>query len=103
MKLRISIIALGMSLLLNSGCSTAKTAYNGTEKSYFTNPAKRTAMNNPQGLEAVAEGPVTPDTHAANPGGTGSGAMTGMSIDSQFPAAAAKPADETWGGSLSVR
>ena len=91
MKLRISIIALGLSLLVNAGCSTAKTAYNGYEDSHFANPAKRTAMNNPSGLTPVAEGPVTPDTHTAYPGGTGSGAMTGMS------------SPETWGGSLSVR
>ena len=91
MKLRISIIALGISLLLNAGCSTVKTAYNGNEGSHFTNPAKRTAMNNSQALSPVAEGPVTPDTHSANPGGIGSGSMTGMS------------APETWGGSLSSR
>ena len=91
MKLRISIIALGVSLLVNAGCSTAKTAYNGTERSRFTNPTKRTAMNNSMGLAPVAEGPVTPDTHSASPGGTGSGAMTGES------------APETWGGALSVR
>ena len=47
-------------------------------------------MNNPQCLEPVAEQPLT-ETHAANPGGTGSGAMTGMSDP------------ETWGGPLSVR
>ena len=91
MKLRISIITLGVSLLVNSGCTTVKSAYNGNEGSHFTNPAKVTAMNNPQGLAPVAEGPVTPDTHAANPGGTGSGAMTGMSDT------------DTWGGALSVR
>jgi len=48
-------------------------------------------MNDPQALPPVAEGPVMPETHTAYPGGTGSGAMTGMS------------APETWGGSLSVR
>jgi len=91
MKLRISIILLGVSLLVNAGCSTVKSAYNGNEGSHFTNPAKRTAMNNQQGLEPVAEAPVTPETHTANPGGTGAGAMTGMS------------APDSWGGSLSVR
>ena len=91
MKLRISIILLGASLLLNSGCTTMTTAYNGTERSRFTNPVKRTAMNNPQALAPVAEGSVTPETHAAYPGGTGSGSMTGMSNT------------ETWGGALSVR
>jgi PBP1b-binding outer membrane lipoprotein LpoB len=91
MKLRISILALAASVLLNSGCATMKTAYNGTEKSYFTNPEKKTAMNNPGQLPPVAEGPVMEETHAANPGGTGSGAMTGIS------------SPETWGGSLSVR
>ena len=91
MKLRISIIALGVSLLVSTGCSSVKTAYNGYEGSHFTNPTKRTAMNNQQPLPPVAEAPVTADTHTANPGGTGSGAMTGMS------------APETWGGALSVR
>ena len=91
MKLRISIIVLGVSLLVNSGCSSVKSAYNGDEGSHFTNPAKVTAMNNPQGLAPVAEGPVTPETHTASPGGTGSGSMTGMS------------SPETWGGALSVR
>ena len=52
MKLRISIIALGVSLLVNSGCSTVKTAYIGNEQSHFTNPAKIAAMNaQEQGLE----------------------------------------------------
>ena len=91
MKMRISITLLGISLLVNAGCSTAKMAYDGTERSHFTNPAKRTAMSNSQALPPVAEGPVTPDTHSANPGGIGSGSMTGMS------------APETWGGSLSSR
>jgi hypothetical protein len=91
MKLRLSIILLGASLLLNVGCSTAKTAYNGVERSHFTNPAKVAALNNTQALPPIAEGPVTPETHSANPGGTGSGSMTGMS------------SPETWGGSLSVR
>ncbi len=48
-------------------------------------------MSNTQTLPPVAEGPVTPETHAAYPGGTGSGSMAGMS------------APETWGGGLSVR
>jgi predicted HTH domain antitoxin len=91
MKLRISIIALGASLLLNTGCSTVKTAYNGNEGSRFTNPAKLTAMQNPNALPPVAEAPVMQDTHAANPGGTGSGMMTGMS----------QP--DSWGGALSTR
>jgi len=91
MKLRISIIALAASFLVNSGCSSVKSAYNGDEGSHFTNPAKLTAMESPNGLEPVAEGPVTPETHTANPGGTGSGSMTGMS------------SPDTWGGSLSVR
>ncbi len=77
--------------MLNSGCSTMKTAYNGTEKSHFTNPTKVAAMNSGQPLLPVAEGPVTPETHSAYPGGTGSGSMTGMSTP------------DTWGGSLSVR
>ena len=91
MKLRISIITLGVSLLANAGCTTVKTAYSGQEGSHFTNPAKLTAMNQPQGLEPVAEGPVTPATHAANPGGTGSGSMTGMSNP------------DSWGGDLTTR
>ena len=91
MKLRISIIALGVSLLVNAGCSTVKTAYNGTESSHLKNPAKIAALNNSQALPPVAEAPVTPETHSANPGGTGSGAMTGMSTP------------ETWGGALSIR
>jgi hypothetical protein len=91
MKLRISIIALGVSLLVNAGCSSVKTAYNGTERSHFRNPAVVAAMNNQQTLPPVAEGPVTPETHSANPGGTGSGAMTGMSTP------------DSWGGSLSSR
>jgi hypothetical protein len=91
MKLRISIIVLGASVLLNSGCSSVKTAYDGTEKSHFTNPAKVAALNSPEGLAPIAEGPVTPETHGANPGGTGAGSMTGMS------------SPETWGGQLSVR
>ncbi len=78
-------------MLVTSGCTTVKTAYNGTEASHFTNPAKRVAMNDPQALPPIAEGPVTPDTHAANPGGIGQGSMTGMS------------APDTWGGSLSDR
>ena len=89
MKLRISIIVLGASLLLNAGCSTAKMAYEGRETSRFTNPEKVASMNNGQPLLPVAEGPVDPPTHAAYPGGTGSGAMTGMSDT------------DTWGGPLS--
>ena len=91
MKLRISIIALGAALLVTTGCSSVKTAYNGTESSHLKNPAKVAAMNNPQGLAPVAEGPVTPDTHSANPGGTGAGEMAGMSTP------------DTWGGALSTR
>jgi len=48
-------------------------------------------MTNSQALPPVAEAPVMQDTHAANPGGTGSGAMTGMS------------APDSWGGALSSR
>ena len=81
----------GVSLLMNAGCSSVKSAYNGNEGSHFANPAKVTAMSNSQTLPLVAEGPVTPDTHAANPGGTGAGAMTGMS------------APDSWGGKLSTR
>jgi PBP1b-binding outer membrane lipoprotein LpoB len=91
MKLRISIIVLGAAMLLTSGCMSVKTAYNGTETSHFKNPAKVAAMNNPAGLPPVAEGPVEPDTHSANPGGTGSGSMAGSS------------SPETWGGALSTR
>jgi hypothetical protein len=91
MKLRISIIAFGASILLNSGCATVKTAYNGTERSHFTNPEKVADMNSAQPLPPIAEGPVIPETHSANPGGTGFGSMTGMS----------EP--EAWGGSLSDR
>jgi hypothetical protein len=91
MKLRISIIVLGASLLLNSGCATVKTAYNGTERSHFTNPEKVAAMNSGQPLAPIAEGPVTPETHSANPGGIGSGSMMGMS------------SPEVWGGALSDR
>ena len=91
MKLRISITVLAASLLVNVGCSSVKSAYNGNEGSRFTNPAKVAAMNNSQALPPVAEGPVAPDIHAANPGGTGAGSMTGMS------------APENWGGALSDR
>ena len=91
MKLRISIIALGVSLLVNSGCSSVKSAYNGDEGSRFTNPAKLTAMNSDKALPPVAEAPVVPETHSANPGGTGSGSMTGLS------------SPESWGGSLTSR
>ncbi len=91
MKLRISIILLGASLVLNSGCSTVKSAYNGDERSHFANPAKVAESKNPNTLAPVAEGPVEEDTHTASPGGTGSGAMTGMSTP------------DTWGGALSVR
>jgi hypothetical protein len=90
MKLRISIIVLGASLLLNSGCSTMKMAYVGKEESHLTNPDKVTAMNNGQPLMPVAEPPLDPPNHSAYPGGTGSGAMTGMSN----PGA--------WGGRLST-
>ena len=103
MKLRISIILLAVSLLVNAGCSTVKTAYNGTEKSHFTNPAKVTAMNNQaQGLAPVAEAPALPPPAAANPGGTGSGMMTGMSTQAQFPSQS-NTSGPTWGGDLSVR
>jgi len=91
MKLRISIIILAASLLLNAGCSSVKSAYNGNEGSRFTNPAKVAAMNNSQSLPPIAEGPVAPEIHAANPGATGAGSMTGMSTP------------ESWGGALSVR
>ncbi|HEX4083770.1 MAG TPA: hypothetical protein VHY22_02575 [Chthoniobacteraceae bacterium] len=91
MKLRISIIALGISFLVNAGCSTVKTAYNGDEQSRFTNPAKIAEAKNPNGLEPVAEGPVMPETHTANTGGVGINSMTGSS----------EP--ESWGGSLSDR
>ncbi len=77
--------------MLNSGCATVKTAYNGTEKSYFTNPEKIAVMNSGQPLPPIAEGPVIPETHSAYPGGTGSGSMTGMSMP------------ESWGGTLSDR
>ncbi len=82
---------LGASFLLNTGCTTVKTAYNGTERSRFTNPEKIAEMKGTEPLAPVAEGPVTPETHAAYPGGTGSGSMTGMSTP------------DTWGGSLSDR
>jgi len=91
MKLRISIILLGASLAFNTGCSTVKSAYNGDEHSHFANPDKVAAEKNPGSLPPVAEGPVDQDTHAANPGGTGSGSMTGMSTPN------------TWGGALSDR
>ena len=51
-------------------------------------------MNNPQGLEPVAEAPINPDTpdaHSANPGGVGSGSMAGTSNP------------DSWGGALSTR
>lgn len=91
MKMRISIIFLGVSLLLNAGCSTMKTAYSGDEDSRFANPAKKTATTNTQGLAPVAEAPVTSDVHAQNPGGTGEGSMAGES------------SPNSWGGSLSDR
>ena len=77
--------------MLNSGCATVKTAYNGTERSRFTNPEKIAAMNSNQPLPPIAEKPVMEESHSANPGGTGFGSMAGMS----FP--------ETWGGALSDR
>jgi len=91
MKLRISIILLGASLVFNTGCSSVKSAYNGDERSHFANPAKVAASKSPNTLAPVAEGPVDQDLHTASPGGTGSGAMTGMSTP------------DTWGGALSVR
>jgi hypothetical protein len=91
MKLRISIILLGASLMFNTGCSSVKSAYNGDERSHFANPAKVAEAKNPNTLAPVAEGPVEQDTHTASPGGTGSGSMTGMS------------SPDTWGGSLSDR
>ena len=91
MKMRISIIALGVSLLVNAGCTTVKTAYNGDEGSRFTNPAKLTAMNNPNALPPVAEAPMSSQQNAANPGNTGAGSMTGST------------SPNTWGGSLSTR
>jgi uncharacterized protein YceK len=91
MNMRISIMVIGVSFLVNAGCSTVKSAYNGNEGSHFTNPAKVAAMNNSQGLPPVAEGPVMPETHAANPGGTDVGSMMGMS------------SPDSWGGSLSTR
>jgi len=91
MKLRITIILLGASLVLNTGCANMKSAYNGTEQSHFTNPAKVAAMNGSQNLPPIAEAPVTQETHTASPGGTGIGSMAGTS------------APETWGGALSDR
>ncbi len=91
MKMRISIIAVGAALLVKAGCSSVKSAYNGDEQSRFTNPAKVADMNNPNALPPVAEGPVTPDTHAANVSGPGPSSMTGMS------------SPNTWGGNLSDR
>ncbi len=76
--------------MLNSGCSTARMAYEGKEQSRLTNPEKVAAMNNGQTLLPVAEPPLDPPDHSAYPGGTGSGAMTGMSNP------------ETWGGRLST-
>jgi len=89
MKLRISILALGLSLLVNAGCSSVKTAYDGTEDSRFANPAK-TAGAGSQTLSPVAEAPA-PVIHAANPGGTGAGSMTGTTMP------------DAWGGALSTR
>jgi len=77
-------------MLMTAGCANVKTAYNGYERSHFTNPAKVTAMNS-QALPPIAEGPVVPETHSANPGGIGAGSMMGMS------------APENWGGALSSR
>jgi hypothetical protein len=91
MKLRISIVLFGAVLPLVTGCTTVKTAYNGTERSAFTNPDKIAAMRGGQTLAPVAEGPVMPEVHAANPGGIGEGSMTGLSDP------------ETWGGALSDR
>jgi hypothetical protein len=91
MKLRISIIFFGAALLFTTGCSTVKTAYSGQEHSYFANPAKSTAANNPSALPPVAEAPAPAPGASANPGATGAGAMTGTS------------APETWGGALSDR
>ncbi len=104
MKLRISIIALGMSLLVNSGCTSFKSAYVGDEHSHFTNPAKIAAMDNAQaGLPPVAappEGPV-PTTYGA--GGTGVGRMTGLSTEPQFPGSDSTADSSAWGGALSTR
>jgi len=78
-------------MLLNVGCSSVKSAYNGEEHSHFANPSKVAALKNPNELPPVAEGPVDQDIHTANSGGTGTGSMTGMSTP------------DTWGGALSVR
>lgn len=91
MKLRISITLLSTVVFGMTGCSTMKTAYNGNERSRLANPAKVASANRSEQLAPVAEGPVTPMTHSANPGGTGSGAMTGTSNP------------EAWGGALSSR
>jgi uncharacterized protein YceK len=102
MKLRISIIALGMSLLVNSGCSTVKSAYTGTEQSHFTNPAKIAAMNaENQGLAPVAEPPPSTPPSSYGAGGTGVGRMTGLSTQPQFQANSGSAA--SWGGALSTR
>lgn len=91
MKLRISITLLPAIILGVTGCSTMKSAYNGNESSRLANPALTASANNGQQLAPVAEAPITPLTHSANPGGTGSGAMTGTSNT------------DAWGGALSSR
>jgi uncharacterized protein YceK len=104
MKLRISIIALGVSLLVNAGCSSVKSAYNGDEGSHFTNPAKVTAMNNAaEGLPQVAEAPEPAVSIAAGAGGTGVGAMTGLSTQPEFQQPSKTADASSWGGSLSDR
>jgi uncharacterized protein YceK len=107
MKLRISIILLGASLLINSGCSSVKSAYNGKEGSRFTNPAKIAALNNPQGaqagLEPVASGP---DAQLDQSGWTGPYHMTGVSTEPQFQqqtSASSTASEGSWGGALSTR
>jgi len=109
MKLRISIILLGASFLINSGCSSVKSAYDGKEGSRFTNPAKIAAMTNPQGaqpgLAPVAEAP-TPDAQLDSTGWTGPYHMTGVSTQPQFQqqtSASTTASEGSWGGALSTR
>jgi hypothetical protein len=104
MKLRISIIAFGASLLLNAGCSTVKSAYNGDEQSHFTNPAKIAEMKDEQqGLAPVAAPPPSTPEGAAGAGGIGVGAMTGLSTEPQFQQTTTQPDSSSWGGALSTR
>ena len=104
MKLRISIIALAASLLLNTGCSTVKTAYTGEEHSRFTNPAKIASMSNTQQqtLAPVAEAPES--DAKLDTGWTAPNEMADRSTQPQFQTpSSVTPGAGSWGSSSMTR